>query len=56
MLEIRLPGSWQATLPLTDRDGLPATVIISGTDGVGNHSAPVIREVIIDTVPPVLSR
>ncbi|MGD2078541.1 MAG: Ig-like domain-containing protein, partial [Chloroflexota bacterium] len=47
-------GNWQLSLPLLAGDGLMATVVITGQDSAGNLSTPLVRDVVVDTVAPVL--
>jgi uncharacterized repeat protein (TIGR01451 family) len=48
-------AQWQLSLPSLAGDGLMATVVITGQDASGNLSLPLVREVMIDTVAPVLT-
>ncbi|MGD8585667.1 MAG: Ig-like domain-containing protein, partial [Chloroflexota bacterium] len=48
-------GQWQLSLPSLAGDGLTATVVITGQDAAGNLSLPLVREVTVDTVAPVLT-
>ena len=48
-------GSWQLSLPLPEGDGIAATVVFTGTDRAGNLSLPLTQEIVVDTVPPVLT-
>lgn len=48
-------GRWATDLPIADTDGLTVTLVVTGTDAVGNLSQPITSDFRIDTVAPVIT-